>query len=735
MLKTSRKTISLALIAKNEEKNISRLFDSIEGCFDEIILIDTGSTDKTKEMANIFGAKVFDFEWVDDFSKARNFAFSKATCDYVMWLDLDDVLSDKSAFIKWRDTAMEFNRAWFATYHYAIDSLGKPIISFMRERVFRRDVDPTWRYPLHEGIVIQSEWQPNYATTWTVNHMRDADDIKADKSRNINILEKMPAKDPRMKFYFGKELYEANRPQEALLAFADALKEPALEFHDRLLSYQYAAYSAVVCFDQIKNEYQEEKKKYFDKAIEYALQGLKLDANRAEFHVTMGDLYLKAGDLVHAVPCFGAAKVCIHSKSGGSAYEGAVYSFVDSYGELPCLQLAKIYAHLGQLDKARKEALDCIATYGNKEAETVLVEVDRLKRITDIDGEKEQTEDIVFSCPPNQAYEFDEEIYKTKPLGGSETALVQMARHLKQKTKRRVMVFNGRSQDLIADSGVEYISNAKLNEYMSTKKPHAHVAWRHNTKLTHARTYLWCHDLTTRGVESGHNFDKIMCLSQFHKDYVQAIQGVPEEKITLTRNGIDPIKFDFEHKEKNPNKVVWMSSPDRGLDRSMLVMDKLRDEFPELELHVYYGLENLDKYGLKDLADKLHGMMAERPWVKYHGFTEQNKMYREVSDAVLWLHPCNFIETFCITALEMLALKIFPVARKLGALANTLADAESKLDAILIPHDCVTDEEILAYRDAAAYVLRNKKWQDIEFDIDSHDWSKVADEWTQFMEL
>ena len=95
-----------------------------------------------------------------------------------------------------------------------------------------------------------------------------------------------------------------------------------------------------------------------------------------------------------------------------------------------------------------------------------------------------------------------------------------------------------------------------------------------------------------------------------------------------------------------------MSSPDRGLDRAILAMDKIRVVYPEAELHVYYGLENLRKYGLIALADKIDALIAARPWVKVHGFTEQNKMYRDVADACVWLHPATFIETFCITAID-----------------------------------------------------------------------------------
>ena len=292
-----------------------------------------------------------------------------------------------------------------------------------------------------------------------------------------------------------------------------------------------------------------------------------------------------------------------------------------------------------------------------------------------------------------------------------------------------------RDEDLIAESGVEYLSNKKITEYFSKYSPKVHIAWRHNIKLTNATTYLWCHDLTTASVESVHNFDKIMCLSEFHKNYVMAKQNVPAEKIYLTRNGIDPEKFKFEKKPKDPNKIVWMSSPDRGLERGILVVENARKQFPDLTLHVYYGLDNLYKYGLGALAEKLKAMMAERSWVIYHGFTEQAKMYQEVSDAVIWCHPCNFIETFCITALEMLALGIYPVTRKLGALANTLEEAESKKQCVMLDHDCVTNEHFEGYTKAVVNALKNNSWNNVNLDLNKHDWQSVAQDWIKEMNL
>lgn len=75
-------TISLCMIVKNEEKVLKRCLDSVKEAVDEIIIVDTGSTDKTKSIALAYTDKVYDFEWINDFSAARNEAYRKATMDY-----------------------------------------------------------------------------------------------------------------------------------------------------------------------------------------------------------------------------------------------------------------------------------------------------------------------------------------------------------------------------------------------------------------------------------------------------------------------------------------------------------------------------------------------------------------------------------------------------------------------------------------------------------------------------
>ena len=86
-------TLSLCMIVKDEEKNLNNCLSSCSSLFDEIIIVDTGSTDRTKEIAKKYTNNIYDFKWCDDFSKARNYSFSKATKEYIMWLDADDIIS------------------------------------------------------------------------------------------------------------------------------------------------------------------------------------------------------------------------------------------------------------------------------------------------------------------------------------------------------------------------------------------------------------------------------------------------------------------------------------------------------------------------------------------------------------------------------------------------------------------------------------------------------------------
>ena len=89
-------TISVCMIVKNEERVLARCLDSLKGIADEIIIVDTGSTDKTKKIAAGYTEKIYDYKWENDFAAARNFSFSKATKQYIYQADADEVINEEN---------------------------------------------------------------------------------------------------------------------------------------------------------------------------------------------------------------------------------------------------------------------------------------------------------------------------------------------------------------------------------------------------------------------------------------------------------------------------------------------------------------------------------------------------------------------------------------------------------------------------------------------------------------
>lgn len=714
-----RPTISLCIIAKNEESNIERLLDSVDGCFDEIHVTDTGSTDKTVEICQKRGVKVHHFEWIDDFSAARNYAFDQSNTDYKMWIDCDDVLVNKEEFILWRDNVMSLADMWLATYDYASDDNGNPVCSFARERVIKGDVGIRWKYFVHEGLMPTTNRpiSAQYATTWKIKHMRTAEDLAKDKSRNLRLIQKNEKTlDARMKYYYGKELFENQQEFDAIKWLTEAALDPSLEAHDRTLSMQYACYAFMRC-----NQYQ--------KAIDMGLTGLQLNPQRAEFFTAIGDCYIKLNRPVDAVPYYKAASTC--QMQGNNGIAGAIFSTADQYSVYPINQIIKIYANTNRLNEAVIEAKEALKKYDHPETKTILAECERINGLTTKFKDAKPCDDIVISCPPQAPYKWDARIYKEKAMGGSETAAIEMAQWLHKLSGRPVKIFNVRDDQFIYD-GVEYIPTSKLTEYMGEHKPWLHISWRHNFKVTDAPTFCWSHDLTTPGVEVIQNYVKVMALTPFHKNYLHVTQGVPLDKIWVTRNGFVPERFSDGPWEKDPYQFVFSSSPDRGLEQCMRVLDKVRETYPQVKLSVFYGIEHLDNYGLKDMRIRLEKMFEERKdWVTYYGKTEQTELMKHFKKAAYNVQPSSWIETSCISALELVFCGIYPIFRAVGGVVDTLRPAAELGMASLVDSNCITESEYQLYVDETIKAIAEERYKRVIMDAKEYSWELVARNWLE----
>lgn len=150
-------TISVCMIVKNEEVNLAGCLDCLKAIADEIIIVDTGSTDKTKEIAKQYTDKVYDFTWVDDFSAARNYAFSKATMEYIYSADADERLDNENQakFLQLKE--MLLPEIEIVQMYYCNQLENNTIYSFDKEyrpKLYKRLREFVWHEKIHEAVAL-----------------------------------------------------------------------------------------------------------------------------------------------------------------------------------------------------------------------------------------------------------------------------------------------------------------------------------------------------------------------------------------------------------------------------------------------------------------------------------------------------------------------------------------------------------------------------------------------------
>ena len=146
--------ISACIITKNEEKNIVRCLNSIKDIVDEIIVVDTGSNDKTINIAGKYTKKIYHYKWSDDFAKARNFAIDKANGDYILFLDADEYFVQGC---KLKEIISSDNNLYDAylikIININIDENDRIMDEFLAIRLFKNDINIRYQGAIHEQIV------------------------------------------------------------------------------------------------------------------------------------------------------------------------------------------------------------------------------------------------------------------------------------------------------------------------------------------------------------------------------------------------------------------------------------------------------------------------------------------------------------------------------------------------------------------------------------------------------
>lgn len=328
-------TISLCMIVKNEEMHIARCLDSVAELVDEIIIVDTGSDDRTVEIASGYTSKIYSYPWTDDFSEARNYSFSKASMDYCMWMDADDILekTEKEKFLKLKQELTPDTDIVMMKYITAFDEAGKPSFSYFRERWVRNNGKYRWIGAVHE--VIPPHGSIVYSDIAICHKKINA----GNPDRNLKIYQKMLADgktlDPRQQYYYGRELYYHKQYEEAVSVFEQFLLSPDGWIENKIEACMVCA----DCYFQMGQEHA---------ALLTLLRSMSFDRPRAELCCEIGKYFLKHGNYHIAVYWYETAL----RVSKNEYADGFVQP--DCYDYIPFLQLCVCYDKIGDRQKAKE---------------------------------------------------------------------------------------------------------------------------------------------------------------------------------------------------------------------------------------------------------------------------------------------------------------------------------------------------------------------------------------------
>ena len=309
---------SLAMIARNNEDVIGQTLESVKEFIDEIIVVDTGSTDNTISVAESYGAKIYEFEWIDDFAAARNYSFSKATGDWIMWLDTGDIIPDESvqawktlkASVTMNDPKSDAEMI-ACLINRAIDTEGVVQSSFITIRLLKRSANPIWEGAVHECPTTDND--KVYGADGCVVNDPIAFGTKS-TDRNLRILERLMSEGDdshRTRYYHGIELMAIGRLEEAVEAF-----DYYLAMGDFSWQYYNALCQQAKCLTALKN---------ISRTAETLLQAIYFDPTRAEAFVMLGDTLYVQGEWKRALPFYQATTV-LEIPKDGSFTETACYT-------------------------------------------------------------------------------------------------------------------------------------------------------------------------------------------------------------------------------------------------------------------------------------------------------------------------------------------------------------------------------------------------------------------------
>jgi tetratricopeptide (TPR) repeat protein len=695
--------VSLAMIVLNAKEGIVRCLASVQEAMDEIVIVDTGSTDGTQDAIRDACPKARIIEWIDperhtergwisDFAKARNMAFDATTGDAILWLDADDVVAHKDPTVNPAvDLRSKIEQAlgpqggceiMEMLYDYKKDAYGHTIMYLPRYRVIRRGA-MRWAWPVHEDLRPEKflkkadlRKDPLY-----INHLKPESGERESAERNLWIMQKYldggGEMDARLWSNFGGSYRALGENEKAVETY-----DKALEFRGIDPEADY------LCW--IRSGDSSRWLKRYDEAVRRYLQAQVLFPFRKAAYVALGDVLIEMDRPTEALAYVDIADGINGTDEGFVWLDEAtryIPTSVRANAQLKLHNYSESLAHFDELAKrypGNKEfvqkahdirsMLEATRDYGAWVRVSQMLPEGERKPLLSKAPESLWTHGLVAKARKPERPE-DKPVMAIycggsrepwgpfsvdEGIGGSEEAVIFLAREMARLGWYvEVYGFPPKDQIGLVHDGVCWMpffawgEDEPADVFVGWRQMRPKQAFDAGLGGTSGQRWLWLHDAVIPEffrMPWVERVNGVFCLSEFH---AQPVSGVLNGKIVQTKNGLDPTYL--VDGENDPKQFIYASSPDRGMDCVLEEWPKIREAIPGAILHLYYGFTGnyiasmAGNAKLRDLKVKIEAL-REQEGVVWHGMVGQLELAQAFADCGFWIYPTAWPETSCAAA-------------------------------------------------------------------------------------
>lgn len=692
--------ITLCMIVKNEEKIIKRCLESVKNIVDEYCILDTGSTDNTVQIIEDFTATTVYRTEFRNFVDTKNEVLEKANGKYILWMDADEIMG---------------NPCFLRLASYAEKGVNSVVlnkmqgdITYYKYRLWPNNPKYRFKGPYtHEylsydcGTIFDDKIKvteiPNENKDWSFKFKRDIDLIR-------KYLNEVNEKDPRALFYLAQSYASIGDPTSIniYLKYLDVAN-----FDDEIFWSYY----------QIANIYSELSE--YQNAIKYLNIAEVKFQNRAEIYSLRGNINFLIQNWQEAINDFEKIKSLKIPNIIGFV-NTKDYNF-ENFKE----KLSICYYKTGDYINATKYNKSII----NRNSDLDL-------NYTIFNNRKNKKIGLYMGPFPKKIYGG---ILYNEGLYGTETAYIELS-EIFAKLGMDVYLFTQTDVDFVFKN-VKYVNYNKFDEFINKIDFDIIINSRHNifNQNQNFIKVLWLHDLYLDDNIPYYNFDILVCSTEWHKQFLLSKFGTLLDKnkiyvIPLSLNDFYYKNLDLN--KKDPYKIVYSSSLDRGILNYLPYFDDLLSKNNKFKLYLYYGLDisKLFNYQFNlDIENQLNYFLKQYPNNLINkGRVNKIQLANEKLEATYSIYTINFLETFGITLLENQISAIITLTAKRGAIVNTLNSDGNIFIEGSVDNDIVLKDynEKLLYLHNNPIILKEKQKNNIDYIKNNFKtWQQVGEQW------